>query len=96
MYKYLLVMILIFVTGFYTHLSAKENTDQYIKIPDSTEDICPILIGDSLPTIVLRTADNTLFDLNAKIAEMPTVLIFYRGGGGGVLIVIITSDSYSR
>lgn len=50
------------------------------EIPDSPESICPILIGQSLPKIGIRTKDNDLFDLNAAITKKPAVLIFFRGG----------------
>ena len=50
------------------------------EIPDNPESICPILIGQSLPKIGIRTKDNDLFDLNAAITKKPAVLIFFRGG----------------
>ncbi len=50
-------------------------------IADSAEEIHPLLVGMEVPKItgVTRT-DGTPFDLNAAIAEKPTILIFYRGG----------------
>ena len=50
------------------------------RVPDRAEEICPVLIGQSLPKLVLKTADDAPFDLNAAVAEKDTVLIFYRGG----------------
>lgn len=49
-------------------------------VPDSAEDVTPVLIGQALPSIVLKTIDGTQFDLNAAVSEKPAVLIFYRGG----------------
>lgn len=50
------------------------------QLPISAEDICPILVGAMVPNLTLTTVNGRLFDLNAAIAEKPTVLIFYRGG----------------
>ncbi|MFC1601821.1 peroxiredoxin-like family protein [Candidatus Sumerlaeota bacterium] len=49
-------------------------------VPNDAAKVRPILVGQPLPKIVLRTADNAPFELNAAIAEKPTVLIFFRGG----------------
>ena len=49
-------------------------------VASQAEDICPILIGQSIPDAVLKTRDNTPFDLTSAIAEKPALLIFYRGG----------------
>lgn len=67
------VMVLVSVSGGHTLRSSNEKTDR-------AEDICPILVGQSLPTIILRSSDNTSFDLNAAIAETPSIIIFFRGG----------------
>ena len=50
------------------------------KVAQRAEDIRPVLIGQPLPKMVLRTMDDKTFDLNAATAEKPTVLIFFRGG----------------
>ena len=50
------------------------------KVPDSAENICPVLIGQSLPKIQIRTKGNGIFDLNAAVTKKPAVLIFFRGG----------------
>ena len=50
------------------------------KVARSAEEICPILIGDSVPELTLRTVDGKLFNLNKALRNKPTVLIFYRGG----------------
>ena len=77
---WLQVMALLLISGFPTTHPSVGRTDCEMKIPDSAEDICPVLIGQSLPKIVLRTSDNTPFDLNAASAEKATILIFFRGG----------------
>lgn len=56
------------------------ETDTPPNVPDKAEDVRPVLVGQPLPTIVLRTPNAVSFDLNAAIAEKPAALIFYRGG----------------
>jgi hypothetical protein len=46
----------------------------------SAEDVRPPAVGGSLPELTLTTAEGEPFDLNAAVAEQPTVLILYRGG----------------
>jgi len=57
-----------------------ESSDCDTQIPDRAEDICPILVGQSLPKITLRNPDKTVFDLNAAGVDKATILIFFRGG----------------
>ncbi len=42
--------------------------------------ICPILNGEVLPAITLRDVAGEEMNLNAAVAEKPTILIVYRGG----------------
>ena len=46
----------------------------------SAEAICPLLVGQKIPLVNLKTHDGKEFDLNAAVSQKPTVLIFYRGG----------------
>lgn len=40
-----------------------------------------LIAGQEVPSgIVVRTLENEAFDLNAAIAQQPTILMFYRGG----------------
>ena len=55
-------------------------TERVAAVPDNAGDICPVLIGESLPKMVLTTVDGGQFDVNAAVAEKPAVIIFYRGG----------------
>jgi peroxiredoxin len=48
--------------------------------PLRPEDICPILVGEKVPDLVLRDMKGKTFDLSAAFAAKPTILIFYRGG----------------
>ena len=74
------VMVLVLASGCRTPQSSVRRSACCVTIPDRAEEICPILIGQSLPKMVLRTSDNTAFDLNAAIAEQAAILVFFRGG----------------
>ncbi len=50
---------------------------------DSPQSVTPLLIGADIPKATLKTIDGNSFDLNAAIAEKPTILMFYRGGWCG-------------
>ena len=50
------------------------------KVAASAEEVCPLLVGQKIPIVQLKTHDGADFDLNAAVAQKPTVLIFYRGG----------------
>ncbi len=50
------------------------------QLPASAGAIHPILIGTAVPKLTLTAVDGSAFDLNAAIAQKPTILIFYRGG----------------
>ncbi len=49
-------------------------------VPDDAKDICPILIGQSLPNITLKEADGSTFNLNEAVAKKSTLIIIFRGG----------------
>ena len=59
-----------------TSSMAKERPD----VAASPEEIHPLLIGASAPPLTLRSGDGKPVDLNAVLAEKPTILILYRGG----------------
>ena len=48
--------------------------------PISPEAVFPLLNGQKIPPLTLKTNENKSFDMSAAIAKKPTVLIFYRGG----------------
>ena len=49
-------------------------------VPERAEGVCPILIGQKIPALVLHDEAGKPYDLAASIARKPTILIFYRGG----------------
>lgn len=59
-------------------LACNSNIDA--QVPEKAKDICPLLIGETLPTANLQDAAGGIILLNDVIAAKPTVLVFYRGG----------------
>ncbi|SHM77355.1 peroxiredoxin-like family protein [Flavobacterium chilense] len=49
-------------------------------IPKSANDIAPLLIGEKVPGITLKTAENTAVKISDLLQKKKTVLVFYRGG----------------
>lgn len=49
-------------------------------LPATPEKICPLLIGEKIPDVNLKTPQSASVNLLNRISEKPTVLIFYRGG----------------
>ncbi len=49
-------------------------------IPGSPREICPLLIGDTVPAVTVASVDGAPVGLTEVISGKPTVLIFYRGG----------------
>lgn len=48
--------------------------------PVKAEDICPLLIGETLPKANLQDAEGKTILLKDILLVKPTVLVFYRGG----------------
>ena len=46
----------------------------------SALEVRPLMIGQSIPDVALKTAEGKAFDLQAAAEEQPLVIIFYRGG----------------
>ncbi len=49
-------------------------------IIESPEDVCPILIGQSVSQIRLKDIEGNMVDLGNLVSEKPAIIIFYRGG----------------
>jgi peroxiredoxin len=49
-------------------------------LPKQAIEIAPLLIGEKIPSITLKSVDNTDVDLMELISKKRTVLVFYRGG----------------
>jgi peroxiredoxin len=50
------------------------------QIAEKAEDVSPLLIGETIPDVELKTADGNVKNVFNIISEKPTVLLFYRGG----------------
>lgn len=74
----LLAMLLVFSTAIVA--GETEAGESSKKVTASAEAICPLLVGQKIPTVQLKTTADKDFDLNAAVSQQPTVLIFYRGG----------------
>lgn len=49
-------------------------------LPKTATDVSPLLIGEKIPDITLKTIDNNTVNLADLIRKKRTVLVFYRGG----------------
>jgi peroxiredoxin len=74
------ISLLILLTGFETQAKVYGDTVKWQTYPQLPTDISPLLIGEKIPLVNIPASDGKLFDLNANIAEQPTILLFYRGG----------------
>jgi peroxiredoxin len=51
-----------------------------IAIPKSATDIAPLLIGEKIPNMVLKTSENADVQISDLLKKKKTVLVIYRGG----------------
>lgn len=52
----------------------------YAQIAESSEEVCPLLIGEKVPDTELVSVGNEAIGLMKMVGKQPTVLLFYRGG----------------
>ena len=57
-------------------LLAKAQTN----VPASPKDIAPLLVGENIPDITLKSLENVDVNLLKLIGNKKTILVFYRGG----------------
>lgn len=50
------------------------------QIPERAEDISPLLIGETIPDVILKATDARDHSILNILSKKPTVLLFYRGG----------------
>ncbi|WP_426483785.1 peroxiredoxin-like family protein [Flavobacterium sp. 2] len=67
-------ILFIFLAAFTLAVNA-QNT-----IPKSAIDIAPLLIGEKIPNITLKSSENADVNISDLLKKKKTVLIFYRGG----------------
>lgn len=49
-------------------------------LPKLATEIAPLLIGEKIPNVTLKSVENTDVNLTELISKKRTVLVFYRGG----------------
>jgi peroxiredoxin len=50
------------------------------RVPEDATQVCPVLTGAPVPSVVVRDGSGAELDLAALVDGKPTVLVFYRGG----------------
>lgn len=50
------------------------------ELPKTAVEISPLLIGEKIPNLTLKSAENTDVNLSDLFANKKTILVFYRGG----------------
>lgn len=50
------------------------------ELPKTAMEISPLLIGEKIPNLSLKSADNVAVNLSDLFANKKTILVFYRGG----------------
>ncbi|MDO8317377.1 MAG: peroxiredoxin-like family protein [Flavobacterium sp.] len=49
-------------------------------LPKQATEIAPLLIGEKIPNVTLKSVENAAVNLSELISKKRTVLVFYRGG----------------
>jgi len=50
------------------------------ELPESSAEVCPVLVGTEIPKVILTSLDGSPFNLFSEVSGKPSVVIFYRGG----------------
>jgi len=74
--KRLFMLILLGILSFGGLAFAEGEND----VATSADTIRPLLIGASVPELVLQTGEAKSFDLSQTMAIEPTMLVIYQGG----------------
>jgi len=56
------------------------SVENFAQVVDKAEDICPLLVGETLPNEQVMNLENKPIELFSILKVKPTVLVFYRGG----------------
>jgi peroxiredoxin len=67
-------LLFIFLTTITTVVNAQNA------VPKSATDIAPLLIGEKIPNIILKSSENADVQLSDLLKKKKSVLVFYRGG----------------
>jgi len=58
-------------------LTCLVGIDSYAQLPEKAEDISPLLVGESIPDVLLKAVDGSEIQVSDIISYGPTVLLFY-------------------
>jgi len=72
----ILTLISVFLITLSFNTSALDRT----AVATTAEDVTPLLNGQSIPNVTLKTADGAPVSLQALIMQKPSIVLFYRGG----------------
>jgi peroxiredoxin len=67
-------------TAFLSVLNLILISNLYAQVPSNPEDICPLLIGEKIPSSLVYNSSGEAEPLEMLIEKQKTVLIFFRGG----------------
>ncbi len=71
-----IIIALLSLSLFSVNVNALDRT----KVAEKASDVAPLLIGETIPDITLFSSEGAPLNLRQKVAEKPTILLFYRGG----------------
>ena len=70
----IMILLLALLHVFFSVIFAgkTESSEGSKEVANSAENICPLLVGQKISTVQLKTSDNKDFDLNGLIFFSPT------------------------
>lgn len=79
-YRYRIFIVLIVCLLFVSLGSPPVFAGCRDELPESSAEVCPVLVGTEIPKVILTSLDGSPFDLFSEVSGKPSVVIFYRGG----------------
>lgn len=70
----------IFASLFLVFLSLCTHAFERATIAEAAENVTPLLNGQTLPNVTLKTAEGDPVSLRALAMQKPSIILFYRGG----------------
>jgi peroxiredoxin len=81
--KYILTLLIVAsysLSCFSQEEEIKDSTQQDITVTEDATEICPILIGETLPDGTMTNLDKEKTSIHKLTESKPTIIVFYRGG----------------
>jgi peroxiredoxin len=78
-----LVLMSVVLLFFFSSFAAGAEQQPFkapVALPASAQGVHPLPVDARVPQLTLMGANNKPFDLNAALAEKPSIVVFYRGG----------------